>query len=213
MLIYEIKYEHNVRKVISVILAGIIVLAFISWGSFEYQAGIQAGMRSSTAFSDVGGGSFVFHDFVTILIYHAGVLVYNHTFPNLITNAGEDVISRQTACGATNAPACGNGGIYIALSTDTTAPSATDTSLASEQTTNGLARALGTYSHTTGANTHQIAHTFTYSCTTCTSTTIAKVGMFDASSGGNMMAETLLSPTATVSANGDQIIITWTFTH
>jgi hypothetical protein len=202
------------RRIISAILAGIIVFAFFSWGSFEYQAGIQAGMRSNNNItpSDIGG-SFVFHDFVTILVYHAGVLIYNHTFPNLITNAGEDVISRQTACGATSAPACGNGGVYIALSTDTTAPAATDTSLTSEQTTNGLARALGTYSHTTGANTHQITHTFTYSCTTCTSTTIAKVGMFDASTGGNMMAETLLSSTATVSANGDQIVITWTFTH
>jgi hypothetical protein len=150
-------------------------------------------------------------DLVTITVSHDGLTSYNATYHNLVTNAGEDVISRQTACGATGAPACANGGIYIALTADSTAPSATDTTCASEQTTNGLSRALGTYTHTTGTNTHKISNTFTY--TASSTVTINKVCMFDASSSGNLFAETLLSAGASVAANGDQITINWTFTH
>lgn len=148
---------------------------------------------------------------VEITVTHGGTVVSRQVIHNLITNAGEDVISRQTACGATSAPACANGGIYIALTTDATAAAATDTACTTEQTLNGLARALGTYTHTTGATSHKIANTFTY--TGSTSVVIAKVCMFDASTSGNMVAETVLSSTATVSANGDQVTINWTFNH
>src|SRR5579872_4085624 len=43
---------------------------------------------------------------------------------------------------------------WLALSTDATAPSASDTTLASEITSNGLARALATYAHTAAATTY-----------------------------------------------------------
>lgn len=150
-------------------------------------------------------------DIVNVMVMHQGSVVYMASYPNLITNAGEDVISRQTACGATGAPACANGGVYIALSTDSGAPSATDTTCPSESSVSGLARALGTYAHVAGTNTHTISHTFTLG--TAGAVVIAKVCMFDAASGGNLFAETLLSATATVNAVGDQVTITWTFTH
>ena len=157
--------------------------------------------------------NFIFApDMVTVGVIQSGRLVYLSSTPNLITNAGEDLISRQTACGAIAAPTCANGGIYIALSNDTVTPAATDTACSLEQTANGLTRTQGTYAHSAGSNQHTITATFTYT-TSAYSTTISKVCMFDAALGGNLFAETLLSPTATVSATGDQITITWTFVH
>ena len=150
-------------------------------------------------------------DIVTITVTHLGFVVYQKSYSNLITNAGEDVISRQTACGATGAPACANGGVYIALSTDSSAPAATDVACPAESAVSGLARALGTYAHVAGTNTHTISHTFTLG--TAGAVVIAKVCMLDAAVGGNLFAETLLASTATVNAIGDQITITWTFTH
>ena len=150
-------------------------------------------------------------DIVTVMVTRAGQVVYLASYSNLITNKGEDIISGQTACGATGAPACANGGVYIALSTDTSAPAAGDTTCPSESSASGLARALGTYAHTAGTNTHTISHTFTLG--SAGAVVIAKVCMLDAASGGNLFAETLLSSTATVNAVGDQITINWTFTH
>jgi hypothetical protein len=150
-------------------------------------------------------------DIVTVTVTHLGGVVYQAAYPNLITNAGEDVISRQTGCGATSAPACANGGVFIALSTDSGAPAAADTVCPSESAVSGLARALGTYAHSAGTNTHTISHTFTLG--TAGAVVIAKVCMLDAASGGSLFAETLLASTATVNAVGDQITITWTFTH
>lgn len=105
----------------------------------------------------------------------------------------------------------GQGGFianYIALSTDSTTPAGSDTSLASEQTTNGLARAQATDTHSAGAASSSLAHTWTY--TGSSSVTIAKVGLFTQSSNGVMILETLLSSTATVNNNGDTITVTWT---
>lgn len=155
--------------------------------------------------------SFPVSDVVTVSVFHLGALVYQGSYANLITNAGEDVISRQTGCGATGAPACANGGVYIALSTDSTAPAATDVACPAESVVNGLTRALGTYAHVAGTNVHTISHTFTLG--TAGAVVIAKVCMLDAAAGGNLFAETLLASTATVNAVGDQITITWTFTH
>jgi len=181
-------------------------------------------------------------DIVTVTVIHQGEVVFAANYPNIITNAGEDLISTQTACGAnlpvttttttstssattttttstttsatttSNQVVCGDGGVYIALSTDTATPLATDTSCPSEQTTNGLSRTLGTFTHTTGTNTHTITASFIYQ-TSASSTTISKVCMFNAASGGVLFAESLLSPSATVSAVGDNVTIQWTFTH
>lgn len=147
---------------------------------------------------------------VNVVVTHQGQVVYNANSADRITDEGETVIARQTACGANSAPACANGGVYIALSTSVSATSGTDTTCPGEITTNGLARTLGTFA-STGNNTDTISNTFTY--TGSTSTVITKVCMFDAASGGNLFAEDLLSSSATVSASGDQVTITWTFTH
>jgi hypothetical protein len=104
---------------------------------------------------------------------------------------------------------------YIGLTTDATAVAKGDTTLTSEETTNGLGRALGTYTLTlatpgalNGQVTYTITNTFTY--TGSTSKVIAKGGLFTAASAGTMSFETVFPSTATVNANGDQIAVTWT---
>ena len=146
---------------------------------------------------------------VQVLVVHNGILVYNTLQHNTITNTGEGIISACTARGATSAPACTNGGVYIALSTDTSVTSPTDLTCPSELSSNGLGRTLGTYSPVT-SNSHRVAYTFTNTGTT--PVTVAKVCMFDAASGGSLFADDVLSNTASVAAN-DQITINWSFTH
>jgi hypothetical protein len=100
---------------------------------------------------------------------------------------------------------------WIALTTDATAAAAGDTTLASEETTNGLARAQATDTHTGGASSSLLSKTFTY--TGAVTKTIAKVGLFDQSSNGRLILETVLSSTATVNANGDTLTINWTINY
>lgn len=100
---------------------------------------------------------------------------------------------------------------FIALTTDATAPAAGDSTLTSELTTNGLARAQASDAHTSGTAQSVLSHTWTY--TGSTSVVIAKAGLFNAASLGSMVLETLLSSTATVSANGDTVTVSWTINY
>lgn len=124
---------------------------------------------------------------------------------NLRTNAGADFWNTQLF--STTPGGAGAG--FLALTTNASAPGATDTTLTSEETTNGLARSTAiTPTHTGGTSQSVIAHTFTY--TGGVTKVIAKVGLFNAVTVGTLVLETLLSSTATVNTNGDTIAITWT---
>lgn len=106
---------------------------------------------------------------------------------------------------------------YMALTTNSSAPSASDTTLASEITTSGggLIRKLATYAHTTGATTYSLAATFTVNGSdTGLPVTIAKIGIFNTLVGatGRMQFETLLGTTAVLSAIGDNVTCTDTIT-
>lgn len=128
------------------------------------------------------------------------------TTKNLRVNGGADFWNAQLFA---TTPAAGSQANYIALTTDTAPPAAGDTTLTAEETTNGLARAQGTVTHTAAASSTLISKTFTYSGST--SKTIAKVGLFNQLAlGGTLVLETLLASTATVNTNGDQITINWT---
>lgn len=205
-------------KVKWVLLAALVAVAFVV-GLFASTMVNKAGgvvVNDTYPYGDCVGvcpqHSYYFgEDIVTVQVTHHGNVVYLASYSNLITNAGEDVISRQTACGATGAPVCANGGIYIALSTSAAAPLATDVACPAESGVSGLTRALGTYAHVAGTNTHTISNTFTLG--TAGAVVITKVCMLDAAAGGNLFAETLLASSATVNAVGDQVTITWTFTH
>lgn len=241
-------------RVVSNRWLGVIAVAIaLSFFVGLYANSFLLGTQSSKGIDQDG---FIFsEDVVAVTVTHLGQVVFHADYPNIITNAGEDLISAQTSCGAKLPPAvttttssttasssststttststtsststttttatttsattvvCGYGGVFIALSNSTATPLATDTTCPSELTTNGLARTLGTYTHTIGTNTQTITASFIYT-TSAYSTAVTKVCMFNAQTGGDLFAESLLTPSATVSAVGDNVTIQWTFTH
>lgn len=101
---------------------------------------------------------------------------------------------------------------YMALTANSTAPAATDTTLTGEITTSGggLVRKLATYAHTAGTNTYTLTGTFTANGSDSLPVTVAKIGTFNSITSGQMLHETLLSATATLSASGDALTITQT---
>lgn len=120
-----------------------------------------------------------------------------------------------TTPASTNAFQIAPGGIgairFIGLSTNASAASASDTTLASEVTTNGCARALATYAHTFGASTLTLSKTFTASGTV---TGIHKGGLFSCltTAGADpLWYETVFSADATL-VSSDQLAVTWTVT-
>jgi hypothetical protein len=126
------------------------------------------------------------------------------------TNAGIDMIAAQIA-GAASATAVAK---WVALTANSTAPSAADTTLTAEIVTGGggLIRKTGTYAHTGGTATYTLTTVFTANGSDALPVTIAKRGVFDAASAGNLVFETLVSPTATLSASGDVLTLTDTVT-
>jgi hypothetical protein len=99
---------------------------------------------------------------------------------------------------------------YLAITSDAGAPSASDTTLASELTTNGFARALGTYAHTAAASTYTLTHTWTASGTA----TINKEAVFGAvnTTAGGVMPFESLEPNAPTLVSGDTLQNTVTIT-
>lgn len=103
---------------------------------------------------------------------------------------------------------------YMAITTDTASPGATDTTLPSEITAagSGCIRKLATYAHTTGVASYSLAATYTYTSTDQTfgSRAIAKIGVFNTvtPATGRIQFETLLAQTATLTATGDALTIT-----
>jgi hypothetical protein len=128
----------------------------------------------------------------------------------MLTNAGKDVVAAQVS-GAASATAVAK---YMALTANATAPAAGDTTLTAEITTagGGLLRTAATYAHTTGTATYTLTKTFTANGSDALPVTIAKIGVLDATSAGNLVYETLLSSTATLSVSGDNVTITDTIT-
>lgn len=95
---------------------------------------------------------------------------------------------------------------YIAVGTSNTAVSAAQTALIGEISTNGLTRALGTFTRqttTTTNDTFQLTKTFTLSG----SSTVEEIGVFNASSSGTMLSRALTGTITLV--NGDQLITTY----
>lgn len=105
---------------------------------------------------------------------------------------------------------------YMALTANSAATVATDTTLPGEITTaaGGLKRAVCTYAHTAGTNTYTLTNTFTANGSDTLPVIVAKIGTFDTltPATGVLFHETLLSSTATLSASGDAVTITQTVT-
>lgn len=122
---------------------------------------------------------------------------------NVITNGGRDFLHTQ---GYGTAPAA-NGLNYIALSNDTLTETAASTTLSTEITGNGLARAQGTVTHTAGTNTTTVQRTFT--CATAPQAA-QKAALFTASSAGTM--NHALAFTQRSLQVGDTLQVTFTIT-
>jgi hypothetical protein len=103
---------------------------------------------------------------------------------------------------------------FMAITANSTSPSASDTTLAGEITTagGGLVRKLATYAHTAGASTYTLTATFTANGSDSLPVTVAKMGVFNSISSGLMLHETLLNATATLTASGDACTVSQTVT-
>ena len=133
--------------------------------------------------------------------YEPWELVTDHKH-NLLTNGGRDFFHVQ-CYGTTGLGA--NGTNYVAVTTSTFTPAAGDTTLASEETLHGFARAQGTVAHTNGTNTTTVSITFT---ATGTETALQASGLFTAASSGTLSHEATFTPTNFVT--NDQLGLTWT---
>ena len=126
--------------------------------------------------------------------------------PNLLTNGGRDYAIAQFY---TNTSAGGVGMNFIALTSDSTGADATDTTLPSEITTNGLERLLATtISHSTGTNSTTLNKVFTASGT---HTAVQMSGTFNQLAvGGTLAHEAIFTPVTL--ASSDTLSVTWTLT-
>lgn len=103
---------------------------------------------------------------------------------------------------------------YMALTANAGAPANGDTSLSAEITTGGggLIRKICPVAHTAGAATYTLTPVFTANGSDSLPVTIAKVGVFNSITSGQMLFETLLGTTAVLSLSGDQLTVTDTVT-
>jgi len=136
---------------------------------------------------------------VHIVARHADGTVYSdQTVHNLRTNAGINWQYGQMA--GTTAAVC----TYLALSNDSGTPAVTDTAVASEITTNGLARVNATAAHTANTASYTMSNTFTATGTQ----SAQKAGLLNASSAGTLCFENIFSAVAMNS--GDTLQVVWT---
>jgi hypothetical protein len=146
------------------------------------------------------GSSDLPHYVHVVARHRDGTVFLDYWGHNLRVNAGINWQYNQMA--GTTAAVC----TYIALTNTAITPAATDTALSGEITTNGLARALGTPTHTSNATSYTLANTFT-----ATGTQAAQAaGMFNASSSGTLCFENTFTQASLVS--GDTLTVTWTIT-
>ena len=124
---------------------------------------------------------------------------------NLLTNGGRDAF--HALC-YTNTSAGTRGYGYIASTESSISPTAGDTTLTGEISTNGLARAdATTKTHSAGTNTTLIEHTFTAAGAF---TDVKASATFVASSSGTMGHIANFSTGSGTLASADTLKISWT---
>jgi len=128
---------------------------------------------------------------------------------SLRTNAGRDFTCNVMGNGA--AAGAGTGSMrpadYMGLTSDATAPNAANTILTAEIGSGSLVRAQAMYAHTSGTASYTLTKTFTSD----QPVTVAKLGIFNAPTGGTMVFETMLNEPAPLQS-GDQLALTETVT-
>ena len=175
-------------------------VAFAADGSLTFKDFIEQMFRKTFAPQLREGSSNLPH-YVHVVARHAdGTVFLDEWGHNLRVNSGINWQYNQMA--GTTAAVC----TYIALSNTAITPAATDTSLSGEITTNGLARALGTATHTSNATSYTLANTFT-----ATGTQAAQsAAILNASSSGTMCFENTFTQASLVT--GDTLAVSWTVT-
>lgn len=149
-----------------------------------------------------------------------GVITANTSGTNTVLTVDHWVVpgttgTATTPTSTTNYAILSGGGParVIALTTNSTSPSATDTSLASElnNASGGLNRTKATYSHTLGASSYTLTNTFTANSNDGASNTIQKIGVFNTgvSVTGMMVFESAVTSPPTL-VSGDTLQITET---
>lgn len=100
--------------------------------------------------------------------------------------------------------------MFLAVTSDATAPAATETTLISEATTNGFARALATWAHTAAATTFTLTVLFTASG----SLTVQNEAVFAAANttAGGALPYKSAVPSPPVLISGDTLTLTITIT-
>lgn len=146
----------------------------------------------------------------TTLALALGILFVAHTRLQLRYNNGASwqagIMGNPSSTGTgAYAP-----GIYMGVSSDSTAPTNTDPTLVGEVTSGTLSRALATYAYTTAATSYTESKVFTSDQTI----TIYKCALFTAASGGSPIFGSLLTAGGVNSPkslfSGDQVGITET---
>lgn len=101
---------------------------------------------------------------------------------------------------------------FMGLTANTSAASASDTTLASEIVTAGLTRKIAVYAHTLGTSVYTLTGSYTVNGSDTIPVTVHKIGVFTSIAGGIMDYEAVLNADATLSAIGDPATITYTLT-
>ena len=184
----------GVSLVLLGVVLGVYALAFLH--GYYY--------RGATLHLHVGTGYCAHIEVVLKRADGTEILIKNGTATGnagVLTNIGKDWIENQLG----NSPST-TAAQFIALSTDTSTPSASWTAIPNEITTGGLARAQGTYSDN-GVGSWKITKTFT---ATSSFTGVQLTGLYYASTGSTLLAADTFT---SVNLNpGDQLTVTWTVT-
>lgn len=143
----------------------------------------------------------------SMVMLASGLVVVSLSQLDLRTYAGRDLVARvvgDTGSDGTGQYAPAN---WIGLTANSDPPDANNTTLAGEITTGTLARAQAVFAHTNGTDSYTLTKLFTSD----QSVTVAKAGVFNASTAGAMAFETLLDSVA-ILESGDQLQSTQTVT-
>jgi hypothetical protein len=193
----------KIRKALVLLAVGLLV-GFLAGYAFSNALASHAINISERVGASDGFG--VPKIVVNVYVYKNGELVA--VAHNLITNGGIGLFD-EALHGSDNAPAKAR---FIALSTDGTSPSYTDSTCPSEITSGGLQRAEGTVSVTSGpANgdeTVRVSKTFTASSSF---SNVQKACMFTDLTAGTLYAVATFSP-VNLQPN-DQLTINWDFSY
>jgi len=129
-----------------------------------------------------------------------GNLKWKSDFTNTVTNVGKAQIALLIGDG-TATPFT-----FLALGTDTTPPSVSQTALGAEIADSGLQRATATVSRTDTTVTNDTV-VFYHEFTASGSKTVQEVGIFNASSLGIMLGRALIG--ARILTSGDKLQVTY----